>query len=130
MYDRMPTLSEAQMTQIHDAAMNILSRVGVAFNESESLDIFKKNGFKVDGKTVYFSEKEVRGAIESAPQRFTLAARNPAKSVELGDEDFAFVPGYGAPFIIASDGQKRNSTMEDYDNFCKLVQTSKYIEVE
>ncbi|MDX1708588.1 MAG: trimethylamine methyltransferase family protein, partial [Desulfobacterales bacterium] len=51
----MPTLSEAQMTQIHDAAMNILSRVGVAFNESESLDIFKKNGLKVDGKTVYFS---------------------------------------------------------------------------
>jgi trimethylamine--corrinoid protein Co-methyltransferase len=103
--------------------------VGVAFNEEESLDIFKKNGFKVDGKTVFLSEKDVRSALESAPQRFTLAARNPANSVELGDDDFAFVPGYGAPFIITSDGQKREATMEDYDNFCKLVQTSKYIDM-
>jgi len=129
MYDRMPTLTEAQMTKIHDAAMNILSSVGVAFNEEESLDIFKENGFKVDGKTVFFSENKVRGALESAPQRFTLAARNQANSVELGDDDFAFVPGYGAPFIITSDGQKRDATMEDYDNFCKLVQTSKYIDM-
>ena len=129
MYDRMPTLTKAQMTKIHDAAMNILSSVGVAFNEAESIDIFKKNGFKVDGKTVFFSENEVRGALESAPQHFTLAARNPAKSVQLGDDDFAFVPGYGAPFIILSDGGKRNATMEDYDNFCKLVQTSKYIDM-
>lgn len=117
------------MTKIHDASMNILCDVGVAFNEEESLEIFKKNGCKVDGKTVFFSENEVRGALESAPQRFTLAARNPAKSVQLGDDDFAFVPGYGAPFIISSDGQKRNATMQDYDNFCKLVQTSKYIDM-
>ena len=129
MYDRMPTLTQEQMTKIHDASMNILCDVGVAFNEEESLDIFKKNGCKVDGKTVFFSENEVRGALESAPQRFTLAARNPAKSVQLGDDDFAFVPGYGAPFIISSDGRKRNATMQDYDNFCKLVQTSKYIDM-
>ncbi len=129
MYDRMPTLTQEQMTKIHDASMNILCDVGVAFNEEESLDIFKKNGCKVDGKTVFFSENEVRGALESAPQCFTLAARNPAKSVQLGDDDFAFVPGYGAPFIISSDGQKRNATMQDYDNFCKLVQTSKYIDM-
>ena len=74
MYDRMPTLTKAQMTKIHDAAMNILSSVGVAFNEAESLDIFKKNGFKVDGKTVFFTENEVRGALESAPQHFAHAA--------------------------------------------------------
>jgi trimethylamine--corrinoid protein Co-methyltransferase len=125
----MPTLTKAQMTKIHNAAMHILSSVGVAFYEKESLDIFKKNGFKVDGKTVFFSEKEIRGALESTPQRFTLAARNPANSVQLGEEDFALGPGYGAPFIISSDGQKRNATMEDYDNFCKLVQTSKYIDM-
>ena len=129
MYDRMPTLTQEQMTKIHDASMNILCDVGVAFNEEESLDIFKKNGCKVDGKTVFFSENEIRAALESAPQRFTLAARNPAKSVQLGDDDFAFVPGYGAPFIISSDGRKRNATMQDYDNFCKLVQTSKYIDM-
>ncbi len=129
MYDRMPTLTQEQMTKIHDTSMNILSSIGVAFNETESLDIFKQNGLKVDGKIVFFSEKDVRRALETAPQRFTLAARNPAQSVEVGDDDVVFVPGYGAPFMITADAQKRDATMEDYDNFCKLVQTSKYIDM-
>jgi trimethylamine--corrinoid protein Co-methyltransferase len=129
MYDRMPALTQGQMTKIHDASMNILSSVGVAFNDTESIDIFKKNGFKGDGKIVFFPENKVREALESAPQRFTLAARNPANSVQLGDDDFVLVPGYGAPFVITSDGQKRNAIMEDYDNFCKLVQTSKFIDM-
>ncbi len=129
MYDRMPTLTQEQMTKIHDASMHILASIGVAFNDAESLDIFKQNGFKVDGKTVFFAEKQVRAALETAPQRFVLAARNPAQSVAVGDDDFVFVPGYGAPFMITADGRKRDATMEDYDNFCKLVQTSKYIDM-
>ncbi len=129
MYDRMPTLTQEQMTKIHDASMHILASIGVAFNDAESLDIFKQNGFKVDGKTVFFAEKQVRAALETAPQRFALAARNPAQSVAVGDDDFVFVPGYGAPFMITADGRKRDATMEDYDNFCKLVQTSKYIDM-
>ncbi len=129
MYDRMPTLTQEQMTKIHDAAINILSNVGVTFNETESLDIFAKANFKVDGKTVFFSENDVARALESAPQHFSVTARNPAKSIAVGEDDFAFAPGYGAPFIITSDGRKRDATMEDYDNFCKLVQTSKYIDM-
>ena len=74
MYDRMPTLSIKQMTKIHDAAMDILSNVGVAFNEAESLELFKKHGFKVDDKTVFFSENDVSRALKSAPESFTLTA--------------------------------------------------------
>ena len=59
MHDRMPTLTTAQCSNIHNASMNILSSIGVAFNETESLDIFKQNGLKVDGKIVFFSEKDV-----------------------------------------------------------------------
>ena len=129
MYDRMPTLSRDQMTKIHDASMDILSSVGVAFNDEESLAIFKKNGFKVNGKTVLFSENDVTAALESAPAHFSLTARNPAKCLNVGMDDFVFVPGYGAPFLIAADGRQRNATMEDYNNFCKLVQTSKYIDM-
>ncbi len=129
MYDRMPTLSREQMTNIHDASMDILSNVGVAFNEEESIEIFRKNGFKVDGKIVVFSENDIARALESAPERFTLTARNTAHNLQIGGDDFAFLPGYGPPFVITPDGRRRNATMEDYDNFCKLVQTSKYIDM-
>ena len=129
MYDRMPTLSKKQMTMIHDSSMDILNSVGVAFNEAESLKIFKQNGFKVDGKTVFFREKDVSKALDTAPSHFKITARNPAKSVEVGGKDFVFAPGYGAPFVISLEGDKRSATMADYDNFCKLVQSSRYIDM-
>jgi trimethylamine--corrinoid protein Co-methyltransferase len=129
MVDRMPALSKEQITRIHEASMEILSTVGVAFNESESLEIFKKNGFKVDGKIVFFAEDKISTALQSVPERFTLAARNPQKSLQVGGATFVFVPGYGAPFVVTADGRQQSATMEDYDNFCKLVQSSKYIDM-
>lgn len=100
MYVRMQTFTEKELTKIHDASMDLLKNIGVAFNDDEALGIFKKNGFKVDGKTVFFSEKKVRHAIESAPARFRVAARNPANTVSIGGEDVALAPGYGAGFDV------------------------------
>jgi trimethylamine--corrinoid protein Co-methyltransferase len=129
MYDRMQTFTTDQMTRVHDASMALLSEVGVAFNEPEALEIFAANGFRTDGKTVFMTEAQVRKALETAPARFTVTARNPEKSVAVGEDDFVFVPGYGAPFIALPDGSQREATMTDYDNFCKLVQTSKSIDM-
>ena len=129
MYGRMRKYSKKELTKIHDASMDLLQNIGVAFNDDEALGIFKKHGFKVDGNTVFFSEKGVRQAIESAPARFEVAARNPANSVSIGGDSVALAPGYGAAFIITRDGGQRKATMADYDTFCKLVQTSRAITV-
>ncbi len=129
MYDRMQELSRAQMEKIHDAAMDLLKTTGVAFNDEEGLEIFKSNGFRVDGSTVFFEEAQIQKALETAPKRFTVHARNPEKSVEIGEDDFVFVPGYGAPFVMDSQGNQRQASMEDYDNFCKLIQTSPFIDM-
>ena len=58
-----------------------------------------------------------------------MKARNPDKTVTIGEDEFAFAPGYGAPFVIATDGTQRKATMDDYNNFCKLIQTSKYLDM-
>jgi trimethylamine--corrinoid protein Co-methyltransferase len=129
MYDRMQTLTQEQMTKFHDAAMAVLGKTGVVFHDAEALQIFQKYGFKVDGKRVFFSEKEVVKALESAPRRFRINARNPEKSVIIGEDHLVFAPGYGAPFVAESSGKQRNATMEDYDNLCKLVQTSKHLDM-
>ena len=126
---RTQNYSEKELTHIHDASVDLLKNIGVAFNDDEALGIFKNHGFKVDGNTVFFSEKKVRQAIESAPARFRVAARNPANTVSIGGEDVALAPGYGAAFIITRDGEQRKTTMADYDIFCKLVQTSRTIDM-
>jgi trimethylamine--corrinoid protein Co-methyltransferase len=127
MYDRMQELSIQNMEKIHDAAMDLLKTTGVSFNEDEALEIFKANGHRVEGTTVFFEESEIQKALKTAPRRFTVHARNPEKSVEIGEDDFVFLPGYGAPFVMDAQGERRQATMEDYDNFCKLIQTSPYI---
>ncbi|MCK5836222.1 MAG: trimethylamine methyltransferase family protein [Desulfobacula sp.] len=127
MYDRMQELSTQNMEKIHSAAMELLKDTGVSFNDEEAIEIFKAAGHRVEGTTVFFEESDIAKALKTAPRRFTVHARNPEKSVEIGEDDFVFLPGYGAPFVMDAQGNRRQATMEDYDNFCKLVQTSPYI---
>lgn len=127
MFDRMQELSEQDLNLIHNSAMEILQTVGIRFKEDEAIEIFKKNGFKTDDYTVFFTESNILQALESAPETFTVSARDPDKNVVIGKENYALVPGYGAPFLITAEKERREATMEDYNNFCKLVQTSRYI---
>jgi len=129
MLNRLQPLENGQLATLHNACMKILSKVGVVFHEAEALEIFKKHGFKVDGEKVFFSEDKVLKALETVPPEFTIQARNPAKSVNIGGDHFALGPGWGAPLIIDAYGERRNASMEDQDNFCKLVQTSPYLDL-
>ena len=128
-YDRMQQLTRPQMEKLHDAAMDLLENVGVSFKNQEALNIFKTKGFKIDGSVVFFKESQVKTALETCPKRFTVHARNPEKSVKIGGDDYVFLPGYGSPFIMDVKGNQRQSVMEDYDNFCRLIQTSPYVDM-
>ena len=88
MYDRMQALTKNQKENIHEASMDLLKTVGIVMNEDEAIQIFKDHGFKVDDKTVFFEEKEVMKALETVPEKFTIEARNPEKSVSIGEDDF------------------------------------------
>ncbi len=125
----MQELSEKDMKKIHAASMDLLKNTGVAFNEEEALEIFKSNGHRVEGTTVFFEEADIQKALKTAPARFTVHARNSEKNVDIGEDDFVFLPGYGAPFVMDAQGEQRQATMADYDNFCKLIQTSPYIDM-
>jgi trimethylamine--corrinoid protein Co-methyltransferase len=129
MYDRMQSLTRNELDMIHNTSMRILREVGVAFHDEETLKIFKDHDIKVDGHTVFLEEKIVRNAVESAPSQFTVTARNPGHNVVIGGDRVVCAPGYGAPFVVTKDGGQREATMEDYDTFCKLVQTSKYLDM-
>jgi len=129
MYDRMQTLTRDELEVIHEASLQILSKTGVVFNDTEALGLFESRGFAVDAKSVRFTEKQVQEALSLAPSRFQLVARNPGKSLWVGEDDWVFVPTYGAPFLVNAEGVQRPGTMEDYNRFCKLVQTSAHIDM-
>jgi len=125
----MQTLTDRELNTLHDASIEILRDVGVRFHEPEAVEIFKKHGIKTDGNTVFLEENHIRRALETAPSAFSITARDLEKSVRIGEDDFVLAPGYGAPFIVTETGEQRKGTLEDYNNFCKLVQTSIYIDM-
>ncbi len=127
MYERMHILTESDKSKIHAASMNILDEIGINFYEPEALDIFKQHGFKIDGSTVHLKENQIHGALKSVPSEFRVEARNPKQSVTIGGNHLVIAPGYGASIMITQDRKQRPGVMADYDNFCKLVQTSQVI---
>ena len=129
MLNRLQPLSEEQLATLHSACMRLLSKVGIVFQSAEAIEIFKHHGFAVDGRTVYFTEDKVIKALETVPSVFTIQARNPEKSIKIGGEHFALGPCWGAPHVVEANGDRRDANMEDQNTFCKLAQTSPYLDL-
>jgi trimethylamine--corrinoid protein Co-methyltransferase len=116
------------LDNIHQYSLDILKETGIRFPSEKALGIFKKHGIRVDGAMVHFEENDIQRALQTVPEAFTLEARNPAHNIRVGGNNYVMAPGYGPPFIIEPTGVKRNATRADVETFCKLVQTSKYLD--
>ena len=121
-------IGQKTLDTIHKNSLELLRSIGIKFPCDKALGIFKKHGFRTDGEMVFLEEEDIRQAVAAVPSSFTIKARNPAKSIRVGDNNFVLAPGYGPPFIIEPSGEKRDATLRDVQNFCKLVQTSKYLD--
>lgn len=116
------------LDSIHKYSLELLNDTGIRFPNEKALGIFKKHGFRTDGEMIFFKEKDIQTALETIPGVFTIKARNPEKDIRIGDDSYMMAPGYGPPFIIEPSGEKRNALLDDVHKFCKLVQTSKYLD--
>jgi len=117
-------LTNEQVVQVHETALQILTQIGVEFGYPPALAVLKKGGAKVDGERVFFPARFVEKQTKKAPSVFRLYARNPAKDVIIGGDHITFTPGYGAPFVTDLDYGRRKGTLQDFVNFVKLTTTS------
>ena len=121
-------IDQTSLDNIHQYSLDVLKETGIRFASDKALAVFKKHGLRVDGSMVHFEENDIQRALQTVPEAFTLEARNPARNIRIGGNNYVVAPGYGPPFIIAPDGAKRDATRADVESFCKLVQTSKYLD--
>jgi len=121
-------VDHATLDNIHQYSLDLLKDTGIRFPGDKALAIFKKHGIRVDGSMVHFEEKDIRQALQTVPAAFTLKSRNPSRNIRIGENNYVMAPGYGPPFIIEPTGEKRDATRADVETFCKLVQTSKYLD--
>lgn len=120
-------VDQEALATIEDNAETILERVGVeVVDYPEALDIFRDGGADVEGTRVRFPRGLCRSLItEHAPSTFTQRARNPERSVTIGDPHLVFAPVYGPPFVRDLDRGRRYATIEDFHNLVRLTYVSK-----
>jgi trimethylamine---corrinoid protein Co-methyltransferase len=118
-------LGDEGLSLIEANAETILEEVGVEIVDyPEALHIFESAGANVDGTRVRFPKGMCRDLAATAPSRFIQHARNPERSVEVGDPHVVLAPAYGSPFVRNLEDGRRYATIEDFRNFARLTYLS------
>ena len=126
-------LDEESLTQIEATTDRILAEIGIEFrDDAETMRLFRAAGGTVtelpDNRwNIKFEPGMIREILKSAPAIFTQHARNPANSIQVGGDATVFVPSCGSLFVMDLDKGRRYGTIEDFENFVKLAQSSPWM---
>ena len=89
-------MTEEQLHKMHDGTMRILENKGIEFRDEESAEMWRAAGAHVSGYLVKIDRELLMDLISTVPSSYTMHARNPERTVKLGDGHTCFVPAYGS----------------------------------
>ena len=112
----MELLNKETIESIYGKATDILATVGVEFDLDSAVEMFKKNGAKVEGKKVFISPSLLKTALDSLPRvKYT-----PTHNKRL----VAASPFSNTPMIIDDiTGKFRRGNVQDAVKMYQLAET-------
>ncbi len=115
-------LNEEDLARLEAQVDWIFQDVGIAFRDDpEALELWRREGARVEGDIVRADAQWIRSLCAKAPKSFTQVARNPDRSVVIGDGNQVFAPVYGAPFVRDLEGGRRYGDIESFEKLVKLT---------
>ena len=119
---KIEVLSQSEIRDICDAALSILGQVGVEIFQQEARDLLVEHGAVLEEGRIRLPEKLVQDRLATVPSRFTLHARNPKNTVEVGGGRPLIEPMIGRINVIdPNTGEKRRTSIEDVAGLIKLA---------
>ena len=115
-------ISADQVEAIHEAALKLLAATGIKVLHPPARALFQAAGAGVADEMVRLDPDLVMDLLASVPPTFTLAARNPAKSLRIGGRDMVFTSVGGPAYVMDIDGGRRDGTFAELCEFLKLIQ--------
>lgn len=113
---------------IHEYTMKTLKEIGVVFEHPDALEAFKKHGARIDGEKVFLDEKIIKEILSTIPAEFELYGREGTLGFGESHEP-RIASGTLCPLVIDENDNIRNATLVDNLKFCKLMQTSKLVDL-
>ncbi len=115
-------LTDAEVTRIHEASLEVLERTGVNVQEAEALALFKEAGADVHGDRVRLSRAMVEDAIATASSKVVLAGRDPDNDLILEDARVHIGTGGAALQVLDLEtGTIRKALLSDVGDMARIV---------
>lgn len=115
-------ISDDQVAAIHHAALDLLARQGMRVLHPPARALFAKAGARIEDDTVRLDPGLVEERLQTVPDSFTLAARNPAKSLHIGGAACVYASVGGPAYVMCKDKGRRDGTFAEMCDFLRLVQ--------
>jgi trimethylamine--corrinoid protein Co-methyltransferase len=125
-------LSAADVTQIANAAFEVLEKSGVAVYSEEALRAFEKIGADIDREThvVKLSRALIEDAIASNPSSITLHSRDGRFDAVLEKNRVHYGTGGTAIYVLDPEtGERRDSNVGDVILNARMVEALEHIHV-
>lgn len=126
-------LTDDQINQIHQAALNVLENVGLQFDNPAARQILSSAGATVDHQStiVKIPESLVQESLRHAPSTIQLYDRDGAPSLHLAEGEVHFNPGSSALNLLDRDtGTPRAPTSPDLEAFARLCDALPHIHAQ
>jgi len=118
-------LNEEQVAEIHQAALEVLQRVGLRVESEEFLKIYGEGGAEIDLKNriVKIPPKLVEEALKVVPRRVVLYGRKPEYEMDLSNAKVYLGTGGAAVQVLDLEtGEARPTTLKDQADIARLVE--------
>ena len=123
-------LSDELIERIISEARDVLCKLGVEIHNKNILSMLQEYGAKVDIDRchVFFTDKIIDQALETAPHSFKLYDVCENQTHNFSEYNVYFTPGSAALNILDYDTKKmRKPTTTDYIRYAKVVSRLNYI---
>lgn len=124
---KLSMFTREDMQRVHDYSLKLLWENGINIASERALELFKKNGFKVNGSQIFMTQKQVEDALDKVPSHFVLQGRNEKTSLDLGGGSYGVCSPIGPVNVRTMDGGLQKGTLKDAENLTKIYQASKVI---
>lgn len=123
-------LSDEQIKDIFDAALEVLERTGTRIYSDKGLALLEQGGAQVsDGNLVRIPSWLVKASLNTAPERIVIAGRNRGKRLMLGGNNVHYQISSDSQHVVDPyTGERRLCTIQDIYNAAKMVDALPHID--
>ncbi len=123
MKPRMRVLESGQARDIHEAALEILERIGFRMEHHGARALLLDAGCRADGGDwLRMPPHLVEQALASAPRRIAVFDQEGRQAMSLSEESFYYGTGSDTLFTLdLENSERRRAVLRDTANFARLV---------